>query len=125
MYSDPYQYFGMLGHEMHRALRLVLDVGLHTKDWTREQAIQYSMDHEAGSEQGIIAEVERYIGMPGQALSYKIGQLKIRELRTKAEKELGSKFNLAEFHDVVLSIGCVPLQTLEEEIDRWIAEEKK
>lgn len=125
LYSDPYQYFGMLGHEMHRALRLVLDVGLHTKDWTREQAIQYSMDHEAGSEQGIIAEVERYIGMPGQALSYKIGQLKIRELRTKAEKELGSKFNLAEFHDVVLSIGCVPLQTLEEEIDRWIAEEKK
>lgn len=125
LYSDPYQYFGMLGHEMHRALRLVLDVGLHTKDWTREQAIQYSMDHEAGSEQGIIAEVERYIGMPGQALSYKIGQLKIRELRTKAEKELGSKCNLAEFHDVVLSIGCVPLQTLEEEIDRWIAEEKK
>lgn len=124
LYTDPYQYFGMLGHEMHRALRLVLDVGLHTKGWTREQAIQYSMDHEAGSEQGITSEVERYIGMPGQALSYKIGQLKIRELRTKAEKELGAKFKLAEFHDVVLSIGCVPLQVLEEEIDRWISGKK-
>ena len=125
VYTDPYQYFGMLGQEMHRALRLVLDVGLHTKGWTREQAIQYSMDHEAGSEQGITSEVERYIGMPGQALSYKIGQLKIRELRTKAEQELGAKFNLAEFHDQVLSIGCVPLQLLEEKIDRWIAEKKK
>ena len=125
LYTDPYQYFGMLGQEMHRALRLVLDVGLHTKGWTREQAIQYSMDHEAGSEQGITAEVERYIGMPGQALSYKIGQLKVRELRTKAEQELGAKFNVAKFHDVVLSMGCVPLQVLEETIDRWIAEEKK
>lgn len=125
LYTDPYQYFGMLGHEMHRALRLVLDVGLHTKGWTREQAIQYSMEHEADSEEGIISEVERYIGMPAQALSYKIGQLKIRELRTKAEQELGDKFKLAEFHDVVLSIGCVPLQVLEEKIDRWIAEKKK
>jgi uncharacterized protein (DUF885 family) len=125
LYTDPYQYFGMLGQEMHRALRLVLDVGLHTKGWTREQAIKYSMDHEVGSEQGIISEVERYIGMPGQALSYKIGQLKIRELRTKAEKELGGKFNVAEFHDTILMMGCVPLQVLEDNINKWIEEKKK
>jgi uncharacterized protein (DUF885 family) len=125
LYQDPYQYFGMLGQEMHRALRLVLDVGLHTKGWTREQAIKYSMEHEVGSEQGIISEVERYIGMPGQALSYKIGQLKIRELRTKAEKELGSKFNVAEFHDTVLMMGCVPLQVLEDSLNKWIEEKKK
>jgi uncharacterized protein (DUF885 family) len=125
LYTDPYQYFGMLGQEMHRALRLVLDAGLHTKGWTREKAIQYSMDHEAGSEQGIISEVERYIGMPGQALAYKIGQLKIREIRTKAERELGSKFNISAFHDHVLSLGCLPLQLLEEQMNTWIEEEKK
>lgn len=125
LYTDPYQYFGMLGQEMHRALRLVLDVGLHTKGWTREQAIQYSMEHEAGSEQGIVSEVERYIGMPGQALAYKIGQLKIRELRTKAEKELGSKFNVAEFHENILITGCVPLKVLEDRVNRWIEEKKK
>lgn len=125
LYTDPYQYFGMLNQEMHRALRLVLDVGLHTKGWTREQAIQYSNDHEASTEQGTIAEVERYIGMPGQALSYKIGQLKIRELRAKAEQELGAKFNIAEFHDQILSEGCLPLQVLEDKINKWIAEKKK
>jgi uncharacterized protein (DUF885 family) len=125
LYTDPYQYFGMLGQEMHRALRLVLDVGLHTKGWTREQAIQYSMEHEVGSEQGIISEVERYIGMPGQALAYKIGQLKIRALRTRAEKELGSKFNVAEFHENILIMGCVPLHVLEDRVNRWIEEKKK
>lgn len=125
LYSDPYQYFGMLNQEMHRALRLVLDVGLHTKGWTREQAIQYSNDHEAAPEQGTIAEVERYIGMPGQALSYKIGQLKIRELRAKAEEELGDKFKIAEFHDLILSQGCLPLQILEDKINEWIADKKK
>ncbi len=125
LYSDPYQYFGMLGQEMHRALRLVLDVGLHTKGWTREQAIQYSLDHEPGSEAGIVSEVERYIGMPGQALSYKIGQLKIREIRAKAEQELGSKFKIAEFHDYILSMGCVPLNVLEDRMNAWIEAEKK
>ena len=125
LYSDPYQYFGMLNQEMHRALRLVLDVGLHTKGWTREQAIQYSNDHEAAPEQGTIAEVERYIGMPGQALSYKIGQLKIRELRAKAEQEMGDKFKIAEFHDLILSQGCLPLQILEDKINEWIADKKK
>jgi uncharacterized protein (DUF885 family) len=125
LYQDPYLYFGKLGYEMHRALRLVLDAGLHTKRWTREQAIQYSKDHEARSEQVIISEVERYIARPGQALSYKTGQLKISELRTKAEQELGPKFNVAAFHDEVLSLGCVPLQLLEEDIIKWINREKK
>lgn len=125
LYKDPYQYFGRLGYEMHRALRLVLDAGLHTQGWTREQAIHYSKDHEARSEQVIISEVERYIARPGQALSYKTGQLKISALRAKAEQELGSKFNIAAFHDQVLSLGCVPLELLEEQINHWIREEKK
>ena len=125
LYTDPYQYFGMLNQEMHRALRLVLDVGLHTKGWTREQAIQYSNDHEASPEQATISEIERYIGMPGQALSYKIGQLKIRELRTRAEQQLGTKFNIAEFHDLILSQGCLPLNVLENKVDSWIAGKMK
>ncbi|RZJ61528.1 MAG: DUF885 domain-containing protein, partial [Flavobacterium sp.] len=121
LYTDPYQYFGMLSAEMHRAIRLVVDTGLHTKGWTREQAIKYSMDHEAESEQSIIAEVERYMAIPGQALSYKIGQLKILELRARAEKKLGDKFDIREFHNQALDAGCLPLQILEDKIDRWIA----
>jgi len=124
LYTDPYQYFGMLSAEMHRAIRLVVDTGLHTKNWTREQAIQYSLDHEAESEASIVAEVERYMAIPGQALSYKIGQLKIRELRTRAEKELGSKFSIKEFHNEVLDAGCLPLNVLETKIDAWIASKK-
>ena len=124
LYTDPYQYFGMLSAEMHRAIRLVVDTGLHTKNWTREQAIQYSLDHEAESEASIVAEVERYMAIPGQALSYKIGQLKIRELRAKAEKELGDKFSIKEFHNQVLDAGCLPLKVLETKIDAWIASEK-
>jgi uncharacterized protein (DUF885 family) len=124
LYTDPYQYFGMLSAEMHRAIRLVVDTGLHTKNWTREQAIQYSLEHEAESEESIIAEVERYMAIPGQALSYKIGQLKIRELRAKAEKELGDKFSIKEFHNQVLDAGCLPLKVLETKIDAWIASKK-
>lgn len=124
LYTDPYQYFGMLSGEMHRAIRLVVDAGMHTQGWTREQAIQYSKDHEAESEESIIAEIERYMAIPGQALSYKVGQLKIRELRTKAEKELGDKFNIADFHNQILDPGCVPLQVLENKVDSWIAEMK-
>jgi uncharacterized protein (DUF885 family) len=124
LYTDPYQYFGMLSAEMHRAIRLVVDAGMHTQGWTREQAIQYSKDHEAESEDGIIAEIERYMAGPGQALSYKIGQLKIRELRTRAEQELGGKFNIAEFHNQVLETGCVPMKLLEERINRWIESKK-
>lgn len=124
LYTDPYQYFGMLSAEMHRAIRLVVDTGIHTKGWTREQAIQYSMENEAEPAESIIAEIERYMAIPGQALSYKIGQLKIRELRTKAEKELGAKFSIKEFHNQVLDAGCLPLKVLEGKIDKWIESKK-
>ncbi|PTM11975.1 MAG: DUF885 domain-containing protein [Bacteroidetes bacterium] len=121
VYEDPIQYFGMLSMEMHRAIRLVVDTGIHSKGWTREQAIQYSLDNEAESEESVIAEIERYMATPGQALSYKIGQLKIRELRTKAETKLGEKFSVTEFHNQVLNSGSLPLVLLEEKIDNWIA----
>ncbi len=124
LYEDPYQYFGMLSMEMHRAIRLVVDTGLHSKGWTREEAIQYSLDNEAESEAGIIAEIERYMATPGQALSYKIGQLKIRELRTRAEEVLGDDFDVREFHNQVLNSGSLPLVLLEEKINEWIAVEK-
>lgn len=120
LYNDPYQYFGMLGSEMHRAIRLVVDTGMHSKGWTREQAIQYSLDNEAESEASIIAEIERYMAIPGQALSYKVGQLKIISLRKKAEKELGSKFDIKMFHQKVLESGVMPLALLEKKIDHWI-----
>lgn len=121
LYTDPYQYFGMLTSEMHRAIRLVVDVGMHTKGWTREQAIEYSKANEAEPEESIVAEIERYMAIPGQALSYKIGQLKILELRQKAERELGPKFNIREFHNQVLEAGCLPVKVLEEKINRWIS----
>ena len=125
LYTDPYQYFGMLGAEMHRAIRLVVDTGLHSKGWTREQAIQYSLDNEAESEASITREIERYMANPGQALSYKIGQLKIRELRAKAKTALGDKFDIRQFHNQVLETGCVPLALLEDKINRWIATNSK
>ncbi|MBL7723631.1 MAG: DUF885 domain-containing protein [Chitinophagaceae bacterium] len=125
LYKDPYQYFGKLVLEMHRALRLVIDVGLHTKGWTREQAIKYSLDHEPQSEKVITSEVERYMVWPGQALAYKIGQLKILELRNKAEKELGTKFNIAEFHQLILETGAVPIKIVEDKINEWIESRKK
>lgn len=124
LYTDPYQYFGMLGMEMHRAIRLVVDTGMHAKGWSREKAIQYSLDNEAESEASIISEIERYMANPGQALSYKIGQLKIRELRDKATKTLGNTFDIREFHDQVLETGCIPLALLESKIDTWIASKK-
>ena len=122
LYTDPYQYFGMLGMEMHRAIRLVVDTGLHAKGWTREKAIEYSLNNEAESEASIISEIERYMANPGQALSYKIGQLKIRELRAKAETTLGDTFDIRAFHNQVLSTGCIPLQLLEDKINVWIQE---
>lgn len=121
LYTDPYQYFGMLSAEMHRAIRLVVDTGLHSKGWTREQAIKYSLENEAESEAGITSEIERYMAMPGQALSYKVGQLKIRELRAKGEAELGDNFKIADFHNQVLESGCLPLALLERKIDKWIS----
>lgn len=120
LYNDPYQYFGMLGNEMHRAVRLVVDTGIHSKGWTREQAIKYSLDNEAESEASIIAEIERYMAIPGQALSYKIGQLKILELRQKAQDKMGDKFDIKVFHQKVLESGVMPLALLEKKINNWI-----
>jgi uncharacterized protein (DUF885 family) len=121
LYTDPYQYFGNLGDEMHRAIRLVVDVGIHAKGWTREQAIKYMLDNEAISEESATSEIERYMAIPGQALSYKIGQLKILELRTKAQAALGDKFDIGLFHDEVLKYGCLPLDVLERIVTEWIA----
>ena len=122
LYQDPYQYFGMLGNEMHRAIRLVVDTGLHSKGWTREQAIKYSLANEAESEASIIPEIERYMAIPGQALSYKIGQLKIMELRKKAEAKMGKNFDIKKFHQKILESGVMPLALLEKKIDKWIEE---
>jgi len=124
LYKDPYQYFGMLGNEMHRAVRLVVDTGIHTKGWTREQAVQYSLDNEAESEAAIIAEIERYMAIPGQALSYKMGQLKIMELRKKAQNQMKDTFDIKVFHQKVLVSGVVPLALLEKNINNWIASGK-
>jgi uncharacterized protein (DUF885 family) len=124
LYTDPYQYFGRLGNEMHRALRLVIDVGLHTKGWTREQAIKYDLENEADSEAGITAEVERYMAIPGQALSYKIGEQKILALKREAQTALGAKFNIQKWHNEVLNDGCVPLAILEKKIKTFIEKSK-
>jgi hypothetical protein len=110
-YQDPYQYFGMLSMAMHRAIRLVVDTGLHAKGWTREEAIQYSLDHEPLAKAHIVQEIERYMVYPGQALSYKIGQLKILELRERAAKALGPRFDIREFHSRILESGCLPFES--------------
>ena len=122
LYKDPYQYFGMLSNEIHRAIRLVVDTGIHSKGWSREQAIQYSLNNEAESEASIVSEIERYMAIPGQALSYKIGQMKIIELRKKAEAKMGSKFDIKKFHEKVLGSGVMPLALLENKINAWIKE---
>ena len=119
LYMDPYQKMYALGDEMHRAVRLVTDAGMHAKGWTRNQAIKYMMDNEPISEQSATAEIERYMAMPAQALSYKVGELKIKELRKRYEKLLGKKFNLASFHDELLKDGAMPLNILERKMDDW------
>ena len=124
LYKDPYQYFGYLDSERFRAVRLVVDTGIHAKGWTRDQAIQYMLDNTSRGKTSVTDEVERYIAWPGQALSYKIGQLKIRELRARAERELGNKFDIRDFHHQVLMTGALPLAVLETKIDRWIASKK-
>ncbi|MFD1063607.1 DUF885 domain-containing protein [Winogradskyella litorisediminis] len=124
LYKDPYQYFGMLSAEIHRAIRLVVDTGLHAKGWSREKAIQYSLENEAESERAITSEIERYMANPGQALSYKIGQLKLIELRERASNALGDKFDIKEYHNQVLETGCIPLKLLEDKIDAWIESSK-
>ncbi|MCL1059796.1 DUF885 family protein [Shewanella gelidimarina] len=124
LFTDPYQYFGKLSDEMLRAMRLVVDTGLHAKGWTREQAIQYMKDNSPMAESDIIAEVERYMAIPGQALSYKIGQLKILSLRAQAEKALGDKFDLRAFHDQILTSGSLPMEVMELKINDWIASQQ-
>ena len=121
METDPYQRFGGLNDEMLRAMRLVVDTGIHAKGWTREQAIRYMLDNSGMSETEVTSEVERYIAIPGQALAYKIGQLKILELRARAEQALGPRFDLKDFHAQVLMTGALPLTVLERKIDDWIA----
>lgn len=121
LYQDPYQHMGALGDEMHRAIRLVVDVAIHTKNMTREQAIKYMTDNEAISTEGATAEIERYMGIPGQALGYKTGAMKIRELRAKYMKQLGIKFKLASFHTEVLKDGSLPLSVFESKMDAWAA----
>lgn len=121
IYTDPYNYLGRLQSEIWRAIRLVVDTGLHSKGWTRDQVIRYMLENSATSETNAVAEAERYIAIPGQALAYKIGELKILELRARAEKTLGPKFDVREFHAEVLKDGALPLGVLEAKIDRWIA----
>ena len=124
IYQTPYDEFGRESYEMWRAVRLVIDTGMHHKGWTRAQAIKYLADHTALSQHEVETEVDRYISWPGQALSYKLGELKILELRALAEKELGTKFDIRKFHDSVLEIGSVPLPVLEQPIATFIAEQK-
>jgi uncharacterized protein (DUF885 family) len=124
MYANPYDDFGRLSYEMWRATRLVVDTGMHAKGWTRQQAIDYMLANTSLSPLNIEREVDRYIAWPGQACAYKIGQLKISELRARAETALGPKFDVRAFHDAVLGSGAIPLPMLEAKIDRWIAERK-
>lgn len=120
LYTDPYKDFGRLSMEIFRAARLVVDTGIHAKKWTREQAVQYYLDNIPNPEGDVRAEIDRYIVWPGQATAYKIGMIKIHELRKSAEKRLGEKFDIREFHDVVLANGSVPLEILEELVDNWV-----
>jgi uncharacterized protein (DUF885 family) len=122
--TDPYQRYGGLDDEMLRAMRLVVDTGIHHKGWGRDQAIKYMLDNSAMGRTDATAEVERYIAIPGQALAYKVGQLKILELRARAEKALGPRFDIRAFHEQVLGTGSLPLVVLEQKIDRWIASRK-
>jgi uncharacterized protein (DUF885 family) len=124
LYQDPYQHMGALGDEMHRAIRLVVDVAIHTKNMSREEAIKYMTDNEAISIEGATAEIERYMGIPGQALGYKTGAMKIRELRARYMTQLGTKFNLASFHTEVLKDGSLPLSVFESKMDVWADRQK-
>ncbi|HEX8225052.1 MAG TPA: DUF885 domain-containing protein [Allosphingosinicella sp.] len=124
VYTDPYQYFGYLDSQLFRAIRLVVDTGIHSKGWTRDRTIQYILDNSSRGRSNATAETERYIAIPGQALAYKIGQLKISELRARAEKALGPRFDIREFHAQVLMTGALPLAVLEKKIDDWIAAKK-
>jgi uncharacterized protein (DUF885 family) len=123
-YQDPYSDFGRLEDDIWRAVRLVVDTGVHSKHWSREQMVDYFHQHSAIGETDVQAEVDRYIAWPSQALGYKVGQLKLLELRAKAQQALGDRFNLSAFHDQVIDSGALPLDTLEQRIDSWIAQQK-
>jgi uncharacterized protein (DUF885 family) len=125
IYTTPYERFGRLTYEMWRACRLVVDTGIHAFGWTRDQARAYMRDHTALSEHEIETEVDRYIGWPGQALAYKIGELALLELRARAERTLGPRFDIRRFHDAILAAGSLPLDLLEEQITQFIADESR
>jgi uncharacterized protein (DUF885 family) len=125
LYTDPYQYYGYLSSELWRAIRLVLDTGIHAEGWTLQQATEYARRNSSESDNNIRSEVERFAAIPGQALAYKIGQLKITELRRRAERELGPRFDVRAFHRAVLESGSLPLDVLEAKVDRWIAARRK
>jgi uncharacterized protein (DUF885 family) len=124
LYQDPYSDYGRLENEVWRAIRLVVDTGVHSQGWTRDQMVQYFRDHSYIDEPSIQAEVDRYVAWPSQALAYKIGQLKILELRDRAKKALGDKFDIRAFHDQVIDSGALPLDVLDARIDAWIASQK-
>jgi uncharacterized protein (DUF885 family) len=118
-YKDPYAKFGQLTYEIWRAIRLVVDTGMHQLGWTRDQAIKYFEENSAKAEHDIVVEIDRYIVWPGQALAYKIGELKIKELRHYAEQKLGDKFDIRKFHDELLGQGALPMDVLEERMRAW------
>jgi prolyl oligopeptidase len=125
LYEDPYDRFGQLTYDMWRAVRLVVDTGMHYKGWSRQRAIDYFKSNAPKSELDIINEIDRYISMPGQALAYKIGQLKILALRAEAEQRLGEEFDIKAFHDIVLGSGAIPLDVLQTNVRDWLDQQTK